>query len=65
MAKYLIIFLLGGCASTSIVEEAQLAQVRHLREQCMNSFSNRAVPSPMIRVSAIHQCNAWARAKVL
>jgi hypothetical protein len=65
MAKYAFIFLLAGCASPSIVEEAQLAQIRHLRETCMNNITNAAMPSPLLRVSAIHQCNAWARSKVL
>lgn len=55
-----IILFLGGCASTSL-EEAQQAQIRYLREECMKSVG----PQPLLRVSAIHQCNAWARAKVL
>jgi len=58
-----ILLLTSGCSTPGILEEAQLAQIKALREACMNNVTN--IPAPMIRVSAIHQCSAWARSKVL
>lgn len=56
---------LAGCAAPGPIEQAHLSQIRHLREQCMNRMASTRQPSPLLRASAIHQCNAWSRSKVL
>jgi hypothetical protein len=56
--------LLFGCQSTDIIEEAKNAQVREMRELCMNRVSNIERPNPVLRSQAIHQCHAWARSRV-
>jgi hypothetical protein len=56
---------LTGCATPGPIEQAHLSQIRYLREQCMNRIASTRQPSPLLRASAIHQCNAWSRSKVL
>ena len=56
---------LAGCATPGPIEQAHLSQIRYLREQCMNRMASTRQPSPLLRTSAIHQCNAWSRSKVL
>ena len=56
---------LVGCAGPGLIEQAHLSQIRTLREHCMNRMASMRLPSPQLRASAIHQCNAWSRSKVL
>lgn len=56
---------LAGCSTPGALEQAHLKQIRHYRELCMSQLSAGGRPMPLLRASAIHQCNAWSRSKVL
>jgi len=64
MSVLFVLVLLSSCATPDIIEQAKNAEIRHLREACMNRAVQSNLPSPSIRASMIHQCHAWARRKV-
>jgi hypothetical protein len=65
LAGFALLAGLAGCSTPGALEQAHLKQIRHYRELCMSQLSAGGRPMPLLRASAIHQCNAWSRSKVL